>query len=125
MKFVLASLAALLVSSPTAAQTSSCGMEWGRWVCRQQPSYGDPLDGVQKGQAFVNGLFAQRRAREAAAQQSVAADQSSAAGDRRESLLREVGGLVAAGKCTEAKKIALSRGDFDLAERTQRLCSPN
>ena len=37
---------------------------------------------------------------------------------------QQIGALVAEGRCEEAKAIPLKSGDFDLAERVQRLCTP-
>lgn len=39
-------------------------------------------------------------------------------------LKERVGGLLASGQCDAAKTEALKAGDFDLAERVQKLCAP-
>jgi DUF917 family protein len=36
----------------------------------------------------------------------------------------KIGALIADGKCEEAKAIPLRVGDFDLAERVQKICVP-
>lgn len=40
------------------------------------------------------------------------------------SLREKVGGLVAEGKCDDARKVALTGGDFDLADLAAKSCSP-
>lgn len=43
---------------------------------------------------------------------------------RKRKLQKKVAGLVKAGKCDEAKAMALDAGDMDTADQAVRLCTP-
>jgi hypothetical protein len=127
MRLILAALAGLIIAGPAAAQTTTCGWELGRWVCRtRQP----PPNIVQQGQdafdrAYERGQQMQRD-REAALQARAAAEQQEEAG-RHEAHVQRVQQLVADAirehRCADAKDLALQEGDLTLADQAQRLCN--
>ena len=61
------------------------------------------------------------RMRESADSMPTAVDLAAA---RKRALQRKVAKLVKAGKCEEAKAVALDAGDLDTADQAVRLCTP-
>lgn len=120
---------------PAGAQTTSCGMELGRWVCHQQPGINwatvDPNAAFNQGYDSVDRVMRDIEARERAAQQNYLAlqaqqgheQQQQAVSDAR-SLRMAVGQFVIAGKCQEARNLALNSGELSLAGDVDRVCRP-
>ena len=118
----------LLVATPAAAQTTTCGEEFGKWVCRQQrPANVDSYwfgaerqreAGEALGAAAGGAVASMRRREEEAAGRRLEEDRQA----RRDSFRRRLGGLMGEGKCDEAKSVALTEGDFDLAREVVSLC---
>ncbi len=133
----LAVAAAAALATPVSAQTAmSCDTVWSSAPC--VPSAPPPVDpslfqtpGSIK--SYVNGyVFGQRigAEREAIQQQQDAAREQIRLGaerlaqrDRDEHLM-EAQKMIAAGKCPEAKRMALLNGDLALLKRIDGLC-PN
>lgn len=96
-------IAAALSASTANAQTTRCGMELGKWVCRtdEPRQYRDIVGEAARARAQASG---------------------DVAGFQRDQLRNTVGGLVAQGRCEEARQVALRGGDFALAEQVARAC---
>jgi hypothetical protein len=108
--------AALLIGGPAAAQTTTCLRNGVLITCNTSPGIGRSLTPPDYS-AMMNtpdlGESSEKSFREARARQ---------AADNAEQLRRNVGGLVAAGDCDGASRLALKAGNFDLAERAAQLC---
>lgn len=118
MKGALA-LAIALSATGAAAQTTSCGMEFGKWVCRSRPAQAQPnfmgafMQGRQAGQAAAQDREAERARLNAEAR----AANDAAARSR-------VAGMVRDGDCAGAKDLALALGDLTMAQQAVSLCVP-
>lgn len=103
MRVILIAGVAALLASSAAAQTSVCGWEFGKWVCRTQAPppniYGQGMA------AFDRGVERGQQQREAATRNQVAT-------------------YVRTGQCDAAKDLALRAGDVALADQAVRLCTP-
>lgn len=130
---VIFALAVSLAGS-AAAQTTSCGWEMGRWVCREQPGLIAPPP-AEPSHIYEDGMKAERRAYEQQRQvsddievrrlgrQEAQRNQLQSAEDANRQQLHDMVGLaVAEGRCDDAKSLALKYGDMDLAEQSMRLC---
>jgi hypothetical protein len=70
------------------------------------------------------GMFDQAAQLEQMQRQRAEAQQQQQGADIRADRARRVGSLVATGDCDAAKNLALSEGDFDMAQRAVALCTP-
>lgn len=125
----------LLLAVPAQAQTTTCGWELGKWVCRQRPGVNfqafDPYASMREGQEFADRLIENQRRRQnedaqirdAHTQAVAQARQRQEAGEAAQAR-RLIGKATADGHCDLAKQAALELGDFDLAEQVGRLCVP-
>lgn len=129
-------LGCIVVAGSAQAQTTTCGPEFGKWVCRtQQPPPNIYGQGMAAFDAQTQRLQEQRAQREATAAAHHQAEldleeQHRRAGEQASALnaqhVREmVGDQVAQGHCAYAKTLALQAGELDLAEQVVRLCKPN
>lgn len=122
-----AALILALVATPAAAQTTRCGWEFGKWVCRtEQPRPRlDPLAGAQQGYEQSQRMmddFRRARAANVEAQRQAEADRQAASAQITEGRVAEA---IRAGRCEDAKNIALDAVRIDLAESAARLCKPS
>ncbi|MEE4450490.1 hypothetical protein [Novosphingobium resinovorum] len=103
---------AVLATSPALAQTSTCYLLGNVSACSVRPGDGSDNPAQQRYSSFqeVERLRRQNEEREAARQE--------------QGLREEVGGLVADGKCADARKVALRSGDFELADQAGAMCQP-
>lgn len=127
-KFLAACTApALLLLPPAAvAQTSQCQWVGSIWTCQQQQRSGvDWGAAIRSQQQQQQSLNWEALARQRAQNEQAQGQQNAAALDERQRNLRaEVGQMVADGRCDDAKKAALQAGEFELAERAMKLCTP-
>jgi hypothetical protein len=70
------------------------------------------------------GFFDQAAQLEQMQRQRADAQQQQQGAEARADRARRVGALMAAGNCDGAKNLAVSEGDFDMAQRTVTLCTP-
>ena len=63
-----------------------------------------------------------QREQEAAEEAQAQANADAARAHEEEDLRKQVGALVAAGDCTEARRVALGSGRFNLADQVNRYC---
>lgn len=122
---------ALVAASPALAQTTTCGPEFGKWVChtvqpQQRPNiFQGSMDAgrqaYEQQQQFQRDLMARDAARAEAIRQDEASRRSQVQG-QREMLEGQVAKFVREGRCDDAKATALQGGDMSLAEQAVRLC---
>lgn len=85
------------------------------------PNYAAALaNSYAQGQAIA----AQRAQVEAIQSQQALAERAEAASDVRQDRSRRVGQLVGAGQCEQARSLAVSEGDFDMAVAALQVCRP-
>lgn len=129
----LAIVAALLVPTVALSQTTTCGEEFGKWVCRTAPDrsssaigsykFDSPIDSFNR--AYENTRRMPEDRREVVAppiDQRDLSDNIQAAQD--EARQRDVAALLREGRCEEAKSRALIGDDIDLADKVVRICTP-
>jgi hypothetical protein len=135
MRRVLLALA--VTASATAAQaqfaqpqTTTCGWEVGRWVCRTPQTQAGPnivqqgLDAQRQAYDQQQRLYEDRQRAEASRRAQQAYQLDAAEAENRERLRSRVSQAVAEGRCEDAKQEALRYSDMDLAEQAARLCTP-
>ena len=138
MKLLLVA-ALVALASPAGAQVTKCGTEFSKWVCRtEQPRPRVDLFDVtrqaqENTQRMMDAARPQptpnpewQRAYSAPADNAatIAVAQSHERADLEAQRRQQVADAVLAGRCIEAKTLALTFGDLDLAEQSQRLCAP-
>lgn len=105
---------------------TSCGWEFGKWVCRPTSSGGFSAftsardRATARGaddQAFLLEMARQRRARE---DQERAQDQAR----QRQQLVAQVGALTDEHRCADAISLAMKAGDMELAGLVPKICTP-
>lgn len=109
MRVILAAVLTLAATG-ASAQTSVCGWEFGKWVCRTQA----PPPNI-----YGAGMAAFDRGMQQGQQQRAARDAASA-----QALHDQVTAYVRAGQCDAAKDLALRAGDMTLADQAVRVCTP-
>ncbi len=106
------------------AQTTTCGEEFGKWVCRtQQPYSAPPVNFPDYSGSFAGGFAAGQAIAAARAQRQAAADAQHDA-DFAAMVRGNVARLVREGDCEAAKKTALAANDLNLAQQAVSLCTP-
>lgn len=118
-----------LGASGASAQTTTCGSEMGKWVCRTAPArpsapYQGIFGSVREGEESVTRLFDEQARRREAADVAARVAQEADDRDRAIALRQKAGQLVAAGRCPDARELALNHGDFDLTVEIEKVCSP-
>jgi hypothetical protein len=118
MRFLVPVLgAACLLFGTAFAQSTSCGWEFGRWVCRQENPATErrpaqrsrpQLNFATPNTTFRNTLDRDRARNEA---------------QQQEALRQEVGKAIASGRCLDARDMALRAGDLILAQQVASLCN--
>lgn len=120
MRVILAAALAL-VATGAAAQTTVCGPEFGKWVCRTQAPppniYGQGMAAFDRGIEQGRQQRAAQAARDAEAQSLAQAANVNAVRDQVTAYVRD-------GKCDAAKALALDAGDMALADQAMRVCTP-
>lgn len=103
-KAVILGLACALAAAPAMAQTTKCGWEFGKWVCRtaQAPAQADIVGAGAQAYRDTDAMIQSTQRRQAEAR---------------------IADLVRAGRCAEAKDLALRIGDMNLADQAARLCA--
>jgi hypothetical protein len=115
-----AALIALTFSAWPATADTSCGMEFGRWVCRETGinwQTQKPFDATSAIGAFEAG----RRAR-VERELDVAERQAMQEDALRASARKKAGSMLAGGDCAGALSTALSAGDIQLASEVRTFC---
>lgn len=122
LRFTLLTTAVLLPASPVLGQTSTCQWVGSVWTC-QGPRRGvDMMGAVRAGQDLIPSY---RDTERADAERRQIEEQTAALAMQRKSheLRAQVGGLLAEGKCDDARQMALKAGDLGLAREVQGFCS--
>jgi flagellar motility protein MotE (MotC chaperone) len=149
----LFSVLVVALSSEAHAQTTSCGVEFGRWVCHtaQPPAGGNIVANAARAQREAYDQAERERADREAAPNSAAAEQAQIDAKRHEiaqaaydsgaaeqaqidaqrhelakaqaRYLKTLTGLIRKGECEEAKNYALENSDLDGAEKVVRICT--
>jgi hypothetical protein len=121
-------LALTLAAAPAVAQTTACGWEWGKWVCRTTQPQPDPSahqfpdvsERFQRSYEMSARMRADQEDRETAQAQTQAAHRQQAEENRLKAL-EFVQRYVALGQCADAIRVAereLSSAEaFDVRER--------
>jgi hypothetical protein len=110
---------AILVGVSLSLAATGAHAQYIDWGAAQIPSQ------VAKNQADAAQAAEAMREQRAAAQQAAAEyEQQRAEAASRADRATRVGSLMASGDCTGAKNLALSEGDFDMAQRVVALCTP-
>lgn len=116
-------IATVAFAGPASSQTTTCGWELGKWVCRTDPPPPNIADFhfTDAGTAAAETIRRVQAARAARAQ-AVSQDEA----DRHQAHMQWVHEQVATAirehRCTDARAIALEASDLDLAEQAVRLC---
>jgi len=129
---------ALSIASPALAQTTTCGWEMGKWVCRTPQPRAAPnqifndgqrafQQGYENGQAMMDSFRRnQAAAQEARAEQSRAqqqeADARLAVDRRRLESIEIVKGYIAANMCDDARRVANENFGADGIRQVNELC---
>lgn len=114
MRGVILGVAIAALATGASAQVTRCGEEFGKWVCRTQPSqprayqFTDPMEAFDR--SYERSQRIMKDVREAQARraqaQSQAADEHLAAERRRLEAVEIVKGYIAAKRCAEASRVA-------------------
>lgn len=129
MHLKLSAFVVLIAASGAAsAQTTNCHWVGQTWTCdTQQQTQLDPSIILHANDAFKEmPTYADR----VQTQQKIAADEQALAQRRAEiaatkaadALSRQVGKMVSEGNCAGAQSVALSAGDFELADKVKAYC---
>lgn len=127
---------AVAAASPAVAQTTTCGWEFGKWVCRSRDA-APPLT-VPNASSWINAFEAGRRDAEAEAPPGPGAPAappvfngrpyapvgSTMPGPEVAIMRAIVIDYVKAGRCDDAVSAALTINDLDLADKAKRVCVP-
>lgn len=130
MKLFAASLLALSVLGTGAhAQTQSCGMELGRWVCRttQPAPQAHPMTSYEQARqrSYDQQMQFQRQRDAQAAAEQAGIDQARGRAAQHDdaALMANISAAVKDGRCEDAKTYALEANRLDLADQALRVCS--
>lgn len=135
----IALVAGLMVASSAHAQTTtSCGWEFGKWVCRSTPAqrpadfsafrFANPAESFAQGAAMAEQIRQNRAAAAAAQAQAQAVAQATAAAEaapQKEALRQQVAAAVLEQRCEDAQRIAISELDLALALEAAKACPPS
>lgn len=124
---------AWMAASPAVAQTTTCGWEFGKWVCRSRDAA--PPVTVPNASSWINAFEAGRRDAEAEAPPAPVAPPmfngrpyapvgSTMPGPEVAIMQAIVVDYVKAGRCDDAVSAALTINDLDLADKAKRVCVP-
>lgn len=117
------------ISGEAHAQTTSCGMEFGRWVCHttQPRPPADPMGAYERGRQQAYDQGQQFQADRQAAQDQRDAEQARVnaayAAAYQAQYVEKITGLIRDGHCDAAKAYALENNDLDGAEKVVRICA--
>lgn len=132
---LLTALVALSLPTISGAQeaTTTCGAEFGRWVCHTRQPEPRPLasglsrsviEAGRRGWNDSQARFDQIRQNQERAAEVRMGQLRQAEDENAQRIRLQVSQATAEGRCEDAKQLALKYGMMDLAEQSLRLCAP-